>query len=62
MTEFTFKAPATETQRGTAYFSVEANTEEEARAKLEEDPSEYFDDFSEDDGGVEWEDRFERIG
>ena len=55
MPTFNFKCPATETLQGTAYFSVEAATEKEARAKLVGDSSEYFDDFNETDGGTEWE-------
>lgn len=55
MTTYNFKCPATETLRGTAYFSVEAASEAEARAKLAEDACEYFKDFSESDGGTEWE-------
>ena len=55
MTTFNFKCPATETLRGTAYFSVEADTEAEARAMLVDDACEHFSDFSEDDGGTEWE-------
>lgn len=55
MATFEFKAQATETLHGTAYFSVEANSEAEARQKLAEDASEHYVDFSETDGGVDWE-------
>lgn len=55
MAIFEFKCPATETLHGTAFFSVEAATEAEARAKLTDDASEFFDNFSEYDGRVEWE-------
>lgn len=55
MPQFNFKAPATETQRGTAYFEVEAATEAEARKLLAEDSSEYYIDFSETDGGINWD-------
>jgi DNA-dependent RNA polymerase auxiliary subunit epsilon len=54
MAKFQFKCPATETQRGHAYFEVEAATEEEARAKLVEESAEYYIDFTEEDGGTEW--------
>lgn len=54
MPHFNFKCPATETQRGTAYFSIEAATEAEARAMLVEDASKHYIDFSETDGGTEW--------
>lgn len=54
MATFNFKCPATETLHGTAYFSVEAETEDQARAMLAADSSEHFDDFSETDGGTEW--------
>jgi len=55
MPQFNFKSTATETLHGTAYFSVEAETEEEARKLLAEDSSEYFTDFNEEHGGVEWD-------
>lgn len=55
MPQFNFKAPATETLRGTAYFSVEADSEEAARELLAQDSSEHFVDFSEEDGGTEWD-------
>ena len=52
---FSFKAPATETLLGTAYFSLEADSEAEARKLLAADSGAYFDDFSESDGGTEWD-------
>ena len=55
MAQFEFACDGTETLRGRAYFSVEAKTEAEARAKLAEDASEYFTDFSESDGGTKWD-------
>lgn len=55
MTVYSFKCPATETLHGTAYFEVEAESEEAARALLAEDSSQYFTNFSETDGGTEWE-------
>lgn len=55
MQTFCFKSPATETIQGTAYFQVEAATEEEALKLLVEDPSEYYTDFNEEMGGVEWD-------
>lgn len=55
MQTFSFACDATETLRGRAYFQVEAETEEEARAKLAEDASEHFTDFNESDGGTDWD-------
>lgn len=55
MTQFCFAVDATEKLRGRAYFTVEAETEAEARAMLLDDASEHFTDFSESDGGVEWD-------
>lgn len=55
MKAFEFKCQATETLHGTAYFTVEAESEEEARKKLAADSSEYFIDFTESDGGTDWE-------
>lgn len=55
MKTFNFKCQGTETLRGTAYFQVEANSEKEARCKLAADSSEYFIDFSESDGGTDWD-------
>lgn len=55
MKTFQFKCPATETLTGTAYFQVEAKTEKEARKLLAEDSAEYFTDFSENDGGTNWD-------
>lgn len=52
---FNFKTPATETLHGTAYFEVEAETEAEARKLLAKGSSTYFIDFSENDGGTDWE-------
>lgn len=54
MAQFQFKCPATETLQGTAFFAVEAESEDAARALLAEDASEYFVDFSETDGSTEW--------
>lgn len=62
---FSFKCPATETISGTAYFDIKAASEQEARQKLADDASEYFNYFSESDGGTDWDaeepDDFERI-
>lgn len=55
MPKFEFKCDATERLYGTAYFEVEADTEEEARKKLADDSSEYFYSFSERDGSTEWD-------
>lgn len=55
MAQYQFKCPATETLRGTAYFTVEAESEAEARAKLAADASEHFTDFNEEDGGTDWD-------
>ena len=55
MKTFRFKTPATEIQYGTAYFEVQAETEEEARAKLVDDSSEHFVDFTETDGNTDWD-------
>jgi DNA-dependent RNA polymerase auxiliary subunit epsilon len=55
MKTFSFKSPGTETLSGTAYFSVEAKTEKEARAKLAEDASEYFTEFNDDTGESSWD-------
>lgn len=52
---FQFTAPATETLQGTAFFEVEAATEAEARKLLAANSADYFTDFSETDGGTEWE-------
>ena len=52
--DFGFKTDATETQRGTAYFTVEAADEDEAELLLKAHSSDYYTDFSESDGGVEW--------
>jgi hypothetical protein len=57
MPTFSFTSPATETITGTAYFSVEAETEDEARALLAEDSALYLDDFSESDSGTEWDEK-----
>ncbi len=54
MPTYNFKCEATETQTGTAFFSVEARTEKAARKKLADDASEFFTDFSETDGSTEW--------
>jgi hypothetical protein len=66
MPTFRFAIDATETLRGCAYFEVEAATEQAARAKLIEDSSEYFVDFSESYGSTEWEtgkpDAFDLLG
>lgn len=58
MAIYSFKAPATETLTGTAYFEVEASDPEAALALLKSDAAEYYIDFSETDGGVEWTDEF----
>lgn len=54
-TTYNFKCRATETLHGTAYFSVNAASEEEARLKLADDAGYHFDDFSESDSGTEWD-------
>ena len=62
---FQFKCDGEEVQRGTAYFSVEASSEKEARKMLAEDSAEWFIDFTEDDGNTHWDaknpDDWERI-
>lgn len=58
---FRFKAPGTETLQGTAYFEVEAPDAEAALALLKADAAEYYVDFSESDGGVDWTENFEEI-
>lgn len=55
MKTYQFKCPATETLYGTAFFSVDASSREEAIALLCDDAAQYFDEFSESDGGTEWE-------
>lgn len=55
MKTFNFACDGTETLRGRCYFVVEAANEKDARKQLANDPSEYFTDFSESDGGTEWD-------
>ena len=55
MPRYSFKSQATETISGTAYFSVSARSEKEARAKLAADSSEYFTEFSEETGETDWD-------
>jgi hypothetical protein len=55
MKTFCFKIAAVQTHHGTAYFSVEAETEDEAMALLNEDASEYFDEFNEETGETTWD-------
>lgn len=55
MATYNFTCPATETLHGTAFFTVDAPNEREARRKLAADASEYFNEFCESTGGTEWE-------